>query len=82
MTSQKKQLYSKHAPAILLTLITSLLPAIAQIPWATEPFSRVGRTEIYGIGQYLHSEDINFNGPVGDIKTKMDDTGLGGFGIA
>jgi hypothetical protein len=49
---------------------------------ATEPLFRTGTTEFYGIGQYLHSDDINFNGPFGDVKTKMDDTGLGGFGVA
>jgi opacity protein-like surface antigen len=42
----------------------------------------MGRTEVYGIGQYLHSDDITFNGPVGDVKMKMEDTGLGGFGVA
>lgn len=82
MTSQKTQCDSRRMFAILLALTTTLLPAVAQIPWATEPFSRMGRTEIYGIGQYLHSDDINFNGPSGSVKTKMDDTGLGGFGIA
>jgi opacity protein-like surface antigen len=66
----------------LCTLAGTLLPALAQIPMATEPFSRLGRTEVYGIGQYLHSSDITFNGPFGDVKTKMDDTGLGGFGVA
>jgi len=55
---------------------------MAQIPWATEPLSRFNRMEVYGIGQYLHSDDIHFNGPFGDVPTKMDDTGLGGFGIA
>jgi opacity protein-like surface antigen len=81
MTSKKNQSYSKSM-AVVLTLASTLLPAMAQIPWATEPLSRMGRTEIYGIGQYLHSDDINFNGPSGTVKTKMDDTGLGGFGIA
>jgi len=82
MTLQQKRCNSKLTLATLLTLTATLLPAIAQIPMITEWFPRTGRTEVYGIGQYLHSEDINFNGPVGDIKTKMDDTGLGGFGIA
>ncbi len=59
-----------------------LLPAAAQIPMATEQFDRAGKTEVYGIGQYLHSDDIMFSGPRGDVKTKMDDTGLGGFGVA
>ena len=45
-------------------------------------YARTGRTEIYGIGQYLHSDNITFNGPGGDVKVKMDDTGLGGFGVA
>jgi opacity protein-like surface antigen len=73
---------SKHAITTCFVLTTTLLPATAQIPWATQGISRQGRTEVYGIGQYLHSDDINFNGPFGTVKTKMDDTGLGGFGIA
>jgi opacity protein-like surface antigen len=48
---------------------------------ATQYFNRVPRTEVYGIGQYLHSDDINFDSPLGGVKTKMDDTGLGGFGV-
>ncbi len=59
-----------------------LLPATAQIPMATEAFDRVNKTEVYGIGQYLHSDDITFKSPRGDVKTSMDDTGLGGFGVA
>ena len=82
MTGKQKQHSSKLTLAALLTLGTTLLPAVAQIPYATQAFDRVGRTEIYGIGQYLHSDDIDFNGPYGRVKTKMDDTGLGGFGIA
>ncbi len=56
--------------------------ASAQIPWATEPLNRTRMTEFYGIGQYLHSDDIEFNSPFGNAKTHMDDTGLGGFGFA
>jgi opacity protein-like surface antigen len=66
----------------LFLLGGTLLQAAAQIPWATEPLSRIGKTEVYGIGQYLHSDEITFEGPRGDVKTKMDDTGLGGFGVA
>jgi opacity protein-like surface antigen len=58
------------------------LGASAQIPMAWEPFNRTARMEVYGIGQYLHSEDIGFNGPRGNVNVKMDDTGLGGFGLA
>src|SRR6185295_3142165 len=45
-------------------------------------FPRALKVEYYAIGQYLHSDDITFNGPTGDVKFKMDDTGLGGFGMA
>jgi opacity protein-like surface antigen len=58
------------------------LAAPAQIPMAWEPFNRASMWEVYGIGQYLHSEDVSFNGPMGDVKVKMGDTGLGGFGVA
>ena len=84
MTAQPKQSNSgKYTLATLLALTATLLPALAQIPMATEGMTRKGMTEVYGIGQYLNSENINFNGPFGgSIDTKMDDTGLGGFGIA
>jgi opacity protein-like surface antigen len=84
MTSQPEQPNSrKYTLATLLALTATLLPALAQIPMATEGMTRKGMTEVYGIGQYLNSENINFNGPFGgSIDTKMDDTGLGGFGVA
>jgi opacity protein-like surface antigen len=82
MNSKKSRTCSAHGWAILLALAGMLLPVPAQIPMATDPLSRAGKTEFYGIGQYLHSSDITFDGPYGDIKTKMDDTGLGGFGAA
>jgi hypothetical protein len=63
-------------------LTGTILPAWAQIPSALEWFPRSGRTEVYGVGQYLHSDDITFNSPYGDVKMKMGDTGLGGFGVA
>jgi opacity protein-like surface antigen len=53
----------------------------AQIPMATEPFERAMRSELYGVGQYLHSDSITFEGPLGDFEMEMDDTGLGGFGF-
>ncbi len=67
---------------MVLSLLGTLIPAVGAIPMATEPFSRNGRYEVYGVGQFLGSADINFNGPTGSVKTKMDDTGLGGFGVA
>ena len=82
MTPKQQRSHSRSIVPTLVMLGTTLLPAGAQIPNVTEAFSRQGKTEVYGIGQYLHSEDINFNGPFGTVKTKMDDTGLGGFGIA
>jgi opacity protein-like surface antigen len=81
-----KTKYKRRSPnsawAPFLVLITTLLPAAAQIPYVTEAFSRQGKTEVYGIGQYLSSGNINFNGPFGNVPIKMDDTGLGGFGVA
>src|SRR3974390_2121238 len=82
MTPRLTRGYSKHAMAIFLVLTTTLLPAAAQIPWPTQGISHHGKPEVYGIGQCLPSDDINFNGPFGTVKTKMDDTGLGGFGVA
>ena len=58
----------------------SLSCARAQIPWATEPFSRQNRADFYGVGQYLHQEDTEF--AYGAFKLKLDDTGLGGIGGA
>lgn len=65
----------------LLLLAGCLLSVRAQIPMATEPLDRAHKTEVYGIGQYLHSEDITFAGPKGDVTMAMDDTGLGGIGF-
>ncbi len=81
MKPNSRSALPKYSLAALL-LTGSLLPCVAQIPMATEPFSRVGKSEVYGIGQYLSSSIINFNGPQGNVPVRMDNTGLGGFGIA
>jgi opacity protein-like surface antigen len=75
----RNTLNPKLAAALLLG-VGSLLPALAQNPF--EYFQRAGKTEVYGIGQYLHSDDIKFNVPGGTTTFKADDTGLGGFGFA
>ncbi len=83
MNSHLRRTNSKYILLGLLLGIVPLVTALAQIPMATEAFDRIGKTEVYGIGQYLHSSDINFDAPFGGTtKVKMDDTGLGGFGIA
>jgi opacity protein-like surface antigen len=82
MREQQKHSDSIRTWAALFAFGGMLLPAFAQIPMATERFERTGKTDVYGIGEYLHSDDITFNGPAGDVKVKMDDTGLGGFGVA
>jgi opacity protein-like surface antigen len=66
----------------LVGLLGLLLSCPAQIPSGWERFVREQKVELYGIGQYLHSQDIKFSDSSGDIKVKMDDTGLGGFGMA
>lgn len=65
-------------------LLGTLAPcAQAQIPWATEAFSRANKFEVYGLGEYLHQENTTFNDPYfGNVTMKMDDTGLGGVGMA
>src|SRR6516162_112974 len=73
---------SKFSAATVLSLASFLSVCSAQIPMATEFFDRTRRSEVYGIGQYLHSDNINFDGPFGTVHTKMEDTGLGGFGFA
>lgn len=66
-----------------LLLGASVLSTHAQIPWATEPFSRQNKFEVYGLGQYLHQDNTTFNDPYyGHVTMKMDDTGLGGVGFA
>jgi opacity protein-like surface antigen len=82
MKANKKYWTVKATSLAWVMMGAALLPATAQIPWATEPFSRQNRTDVYAIGQYLSSSDINFNGPNGNVKTKMNDTGLGGVGFA
>jgi opacity protein-like surface antigen len=67
----------------VLLLGMSVHWAQAQIPMAFEPFSRVNKFEVYGLGEYLHQYDTTFNDPFfGNVKMKMDDTGLGGLGVA
>jgi opacity protein-like surface antigen len=74
---------SVHLLSVALALGASLVSTRAQIPWATEFFSRQNKFEAYGIGQYLHQNDINYSGLYGQtVKVTMDDTGLGGFGMA
>ena len=64
-------------------LAASILYSQAQIPWATEPFSRRNKFEVYGLGEYLHQDNTTFSDPyLGNVTMKMDDTGLGGFGMA
>ncbi len=83
MARPKKRTHVKKTLASIAVLGAAVLQMHAQIPMATEWFPRTGKVEVYGIGQYLHSDDITFDGPFGqDVKVKMDDTGLGGFGIA
>jgi opacity protein-like surface antigen len=66
-----------------LILGTSTLYTQAQIPLATEQFSRQNKFEVYGLGEYLHQNNTTFNDPyLGNVTMKMDDTGLGGFGGA
>jgi len=67
---------------LALVLLGSSVPCRSQIPMAIEPLDRVHRTDLYGVGQYLHSESITFEGPLGDFDLEMNDTGLGGFGFA
>jgi opacity protein-like surface antigen len=55
---------------------------LGQIPSAWEAFQRQQKFEVYGLAQYLHSKDIDFHGPYGPVRLEMQDTGLGGFGLA
>jgi opacity protein-like surface antigen len=72
-----------HSIAAGLALGASLLAAHAQIPWATEGFFRQNKLEVYGVGEYLHQDHTTFSGPYGGtIKMTLDDTGLGGAGVA
>jgi opacity protein-like surface antigen len=69
--------------AAAIALGAALLSAPAQIPWATEYFSRQNKFEFYGTGEYLHQGDTTIPGPFGaSTKLTLDDTGLGGFGAA
>lgn len=72
--------HGRAGAILLLAGFTATAPA--QIPMATEPIERSAKVELYGLGQYLHSEDFEVRGPYGDLKLEMDDTGLGGFGFA
>jgi opacity protein-like surface antigen len=66
-----------------LLLGASVLCTQGQIPMAFEPFSRVNKLEVYGLGEYLHQDNTTFNDPYyGNVTMKMDDTGMGGVGVA
>ena len=38
-------------------LLSASIGIQGQIPWATEPFSRQNKFEVYGLGQYLHQDN-------------------------
>ncbi len=80
------KLISPHWPYLLpaaLALAGSLFSARAQIPWATEAFSRENKFDLYGVGQYLHQGDTTYPTSFGStVKVTLDDTGLGGVGAA
>ena len=83
MSSSITQLGRLAASSVMLSVMAGFtLAASAQLPMAWEFFDRTSKTEVYGIGEYLHSEGIGYNGPFGPVNIKMDDTGLGGFGMA
>ncbi len=64
-------------------LAMSVAPTRAQIPWATDYFQRQGKFDVYGVGQYLHQDsDAKFDSHYGTTRLKLEDTGLGGFGLA
>ena len=70
-------------PAASLVLAGALSSASAQIPWATDLFSRQNKTEVYALGEYLHQGNSTFPGPLGGSPAlTLDDTGLGGAGFA
>jgi len=74
---------SAYAFGCGLVLVASVLCVQAQIPWATEQFSRKEKFEVYGLGEYLHQDNTTFSDPnFGNVTMKMDDTGLGGMGVA
>ena len=68
--------------AIVFGVIGLGLVARAQIPSAWERFERREKVEVYAIGQYLHSQDIQFSDGPDEVTLEMEDTGLGGFGMA
>jgi opacity protein-like surface antigen len=72
----------RHLLVCGLVLTGSLAPLRAQIPSATDYFARQNKFDVYGVGQYLHQDDARFNGPYGTTRLKLDDTGLGGIGMA
>lgn len=71
------------ATAAALMLLSAPLLGHAQIPWADEYFARQNKIDVYGIGEYLHQGEAKFTGFAGEhFNLKLDDTGLGGIGLA
>ncbi len=80
---KRNSFLSAHVIGCSLALGASVFCSQAQIPMATEPFSRVNKLEVYGLGEYLHQYNTTFSdGYFGNVTMKMDDTGLGGVGVA
>jgi opacity protein-like surface antigen len=72
-----------HVIGCSLAIGASVFCTQAQIPLATEPFPRMNKVEVYGLGEYLHQDNTTFSDPyLGNVTMKMDDTGLGGIGVA
>jgi opacity protein-like surface antigen len=80
---KRPSLLPTHVIACSFAIGASVFCTRAQIPMATEPFPRVNKFEVYGLGEYLHQDNTTFSDPyLGNVTMKMDDTGLGGIGTA
>jgi opacity protein-like surface antigen len=80
---KRRSLLPRYVIACSLAIGASVCCTQAQIPMATEPFPRMNKFEVYGLGEYLHQDNTTFSDPnFGNVTMKMDDTGLGGVGVA
>jgi opacity protein-like surface antigen len=80
-TTPKPRRPAALGAGVLSALIACLCGAGGQAASISESPERAQKTEIYVIGQYLHTDDLKFEGPSGDVTMSVDDTGLGGFGL-
>jgi opacity protein-like surface antigen len=78
---KRNRLISPAAGWFVALVLGAGLELIARADDPLGTFYRAGRWEIYGSGQSLGSNDINYDTPDGALNVNLNPTGLGGVGF-